>query len=99
MDKFFQSANMTDSQVKVALPCFEGYVKVVIWPVPDSVSWDKIYEPTNQVFISRVSAVMDCSHQTLSLIQNSLENAWSSPSFKDADMQLFLPPGVMEVSK
>ena len=29
---------MSNPQVNVALPCYEGYVKFIIWPEPESVS-------------------------------------------------------------
>ena len=32
------SLNMSDSLIKLSLPCYEGFMKLVIWPEPESVS-------------------------------------------------------------
>ena len=35
------SVNMIDSQMRLSLPCYEGFMKFLIWPEPESVSKTK----------------------------------------------------------
>ena len=72
------SLNMSDSLIKLSLPCYEGFMKLVIWPEPESVSKINIscsLEKLDFLLIFRILAAMVWSQQILSLIHSSLAEA------------------------
>ena len=72
------SLNMSDSLIKLSLPCYEGFMKLVIWPEPESVSKINLscrLEKLDFLHIFRILAAMVWSQQILSLVHSSLAEA------------------------
>ena len=92
-----EQVEMSSSQLYVSLPVYQGFMKIIIWHEPDSVSKinpkaKKILkrQKTNNFHISRLSVAMVYSLLMWFWTHSKLKMTWSSPSILDTDMLQFL---------